>query len=220
LICPFAAARSRRTLTDGHVIEGQSFKTTVGAATSSISSENLGVLLREATTAARSLGRRLGLPSHEHEDLRQELLVDLIIRFRWFDPGRGTLGVFAGTITRHRATRLANRICRERAIFVPITLKGRSRHPDDVMVIDTIATDDGNTAVLRQSHNFLTKIDRRLDLTRALTRLRPADLKFCTKLTECTPTEISRSGKPSRAALYRQIKRIRLRLLEEGVSWP
>jgi DNA-directed RNA polymerase specialized sigma24 family protein len=199
--------------------EDQPRETSAGVAPSSISSENLCVLLREATTAARSLVRRLGLPSHEHEDLRQELLVDLIVRFRWFDPGRGTLGVFAGTITRHRATRLANRIYRERAIFAPITLKGRSPDPDDVLVIDTIATDDGNTADFRQSHDCLTEIDRRLDLTRALTRLRPADFKFCTKLAECTPTEISRSGKSSRAGLYRQLKRIRLQLLQEGVSW-
>src|SRR5439155_124886 len=84
----------------------------------SVSDLDLRVLRREADVAARRLIRRLGLSNYEHEDLRQEFLVDLIARFKWFNPVRGTLGAFAGAIVRNRARQLANCITRERSTFV------------------------------------------------------------------------------------------------------
>jgi DNA-directed RNA polymerase specialized sigma24 family protein len=200
------------------MIEDHSRKTTAGVSASSISSEHLGVLLREATTAARRLVRKLGLPTHEHEDLRQELLVDLIARFKWFDPARGTLSVFAGVIVRHRAKRLTNHVNRERTIFAPISPGDAPEDPNGTASGDTIDEADGYTAA--RSLDGFAAIDRRLDLTRALSVLRPGELSLCTKLIERTPTEISRAGEFSRAVIYRRLRGIRLRLLQEGVSWP
>jgi RNA polymerase sigma factor (sigma-70 family) len=200
------------------MIEDQPSNTSAGALTSSISPTDLSVLLREATAAARSLLRKLGLPSCEHEDLRQELLVDLIARLKWFDPGRGTLGVFAGTITRHRARRLANRICRERAIFVPISRGDSSSNRNDAKSHDS--TEDGYVGALRPSYDGLAAIERRLDLTRALRALGPSDLNLCAGLIERTPTEISQSGECSRASVYRRLRNIRRRLVAEGFSCP
>jgi RNA polymerase sigma-70 factor (ECF subfamily) len=56
---------------------------------------DLQILVHEADLAARRLVRRLRLPAHEREDLRQDLLVDLIARLPAFDPARGRLGAFA-----------------------------------------------------------------------------------------------------------------------------
>ena len=176
-------------------------------------------MLREATAAARGLLRKLGLPNHEHEDLRQELLVDLIARFKWFDPGRGTLGGFAGTITRHRGRRLANRIRRERGVFVPISRADSSSKPNDTKEHDT-AEAGGYIGAARQSYDGFVVIEQRLDLTRALRALGPSDLNLCVKLIDRTPTEISQSGEFSRASLYRRLKNIRRRLLAEGFSCP
>ncbi len=189
------------------------FETEVSSAPS-ISSVDLCVLVREATFAARRLVHRLGLPSHEHEDLRQELLVDLIARFKWFNPGRGTLGVFAGTITRHHATRLANHIRREHAVFEPMS------PPDGTKSCDTFETAHGHVEVDGPSHDHFAQIERRVDLARALGSLQPADLSLCAQLIERSPTEISRSGEFSRAGVYRRLRSIRLRLLAEGVSCP
>jgi DNA-directed RNA polymerase specialized sigma24 family protein len=201
------------------MIEDQPGDTSAGAFTPSISPTDLSVLLREATTAARGLLRKLGLPNCEHEDLRQDLLVDLIARFKWFDPGRGTLGGFAGTITRHRARRLVNRICRERAIFVPISRDDSPSNRNEARSHDT-AKADGYVGVPRQSYDACAVIERRLDLSRALRALGPSDLNLCAKLIERTPTEISRSGELSRASLYRRLRNIRRRLLAEGFSCP
>ncbi len=187
----------------------------------SISPVDLCVLLREATMAARGLVRRLGLPGHEQEDLRQELLVDLIARLKWFDPARGTLNAFANVIIRHRAGRLAKRINIERAIFAPTSLKESSAHdPNVASAFDSVMEAHGYIPGLAHPHDRFATIDRRLDLGRALGKLRPRDRNLCVKLAEQTPAELSRSGTFSRATLYRRLKDIRLRLLVEGISCP
>jgi DNA-directed RNA polymerase specialized sigma24 family protein len=182
----------------------------------SISTTDICVLLREANAASRRLVRGLGLPNHDHEDLRQDLLVDLIARLKWFSPDRGSLGAFAGTVSRHRTLRLANRIYRERTVFAPAC--DRSPDWDEAGVSD--AGGDVELPFCGQFPDDFGEIDRRIDLCRALDKLSRADLRLCAKLIERTPTEIIRGGRCSRASVYRQIKRIRLHLLGEGVSWP
>ncbi len=203
------------------MIADQPRKTNAGVSTRSISPMDVCVLLREATMAAGGLVRRLGLPGHEQEDLRQELLVDLISRLKWFDPARGTLSAFASVIIRHRAGRLGKRINRERAIFVPMSLRdSAARDPNVASAFDPVVEADGYISGLAHSHDRFATIDRRLDLGRALGNLRPRDLSLCVKLAEQTPAEISRSGKFSRATLYRRLRNIRLQLVAEGISWP
>ncbi len=203
------------------MIADQLRKTNDGVSTFSISPMDLRVLLREATTAARGLVRRLGLPSHEQEDLRQELLVDLIARLKWFDPSRGTLSAFASVIIRHRAGRLGKRLNRERAIFASVSLKGSSaENPNVALAFDSLVEANGYISALAHPHDRNATIDQRLDLGRALGKLPPRDLSLCVKLADQTPAELSRSGQFSRATLFRRLKNIRLRLLAEGVSCP
>jgi RNA polymerase sigma-70 factor (ECF subfamily) len=203
------------------MIPDQPRKTNDGVSTSSISPMDLCVLLREATMAAGGLVRRLGLPGHEQEDLRQELLVDLISRLKWFDPARGTLSAFASVILRHRAGRVGKRINRERAIFAPMFLTDSlADDPTVAAAFDTVVEAHGYTSGFAHHYDRFVTIDRRLDLARVLGKLRPDDLSLCLKLAEQTPAELSRSGKFSRATLYRRLRNIRLRLLAEGFSCP
>ena len=180
----------------------------------SLSEDVLNVLYREADSGARRLLRRLRLPEHDRDDLRQDLLADLIQRLKWFDPRRGTLGVFAGTIVRHRALRMAARIFRERAVFTQLLHEGERERARS----DNIAEGDGYAAILEQTWDRLTAVERRLDLVRALGLLSQSDLSLCVELVERSPTEISRSGRRSRASLYRQLKEIRLQMLTAGIS--
>lgn len=161
------------------------------------------------------------MPGHEQEDLRQELLVDLITRLKWFDPARGTLSAFANVIIRHRAGRLGKRINRERAIFTPMSLRDSTAYdPNVALAFDSVVGADGYTSGAAHPNDRFVTIERRIDLGRALGKLRPRDLSLCVKLVEQTPAELSRSGKFSRATLYRRLRNIRLRLLEEGISCP
>jgi DNA-directed RNA polymerase specialized sigma24 family protein len=180
----------------------------------SLSEDVLNVLYRETDSGARRLLRRLRLPEHERDDLRQELLADLIQRLKWFDPRKGTLGVFAGTIVRHRALRIAARIFRERTVFTQLFHEGERGKARS----DNIAEGDGYAAFLGPPSDRLTAVERRLDLVRALGLLNQSDLSLCVELIEHSPTEISRSGRRSRASLYRQLKEIRLQMLTAGIS--
>jgi RNA polymerase sigma-70 factor (ECF subfamily) len=71
-------------------------------------------LLDEADAAAARLRRRLRLPRADLDDLRQDLLVDLIRRLPAFDARRGSIGAFAGIVLRNHASRIAARLARER----------------------------------------------------------------------------------------------------------
>jgi DNA-directed RNA polymerase specialized sigma24 family protein len=73
----------------------------------SISPSDLGVLLREADRAASWLGRRFRLARHDQEDIRQDIITDLLKRIRAFDSRRGSFGAFAGKIAHRQACKIA-----------------------------------------------------------------------------------------------------------------
>ena len=55
------------------------------------------------------------LPRADLDDLRQDLLVDLIRRLPAFDARRGSIGAFAGIVLRNQASRIATRLRERRA---------------------------------------------------------------------------------------------------------
>src|SRR5262245_60005768 len=92
---------------------------------------NLDVLLHEADAGARRLVRRLDLAAHDRDDVRQELIVDLLIRTKAFNPSRGSLGAFSGVIARHRAAHISNRLHRERSVFINVPSPCGRLRPED-----------------------------------------------------------------------------------------
>jgi RNA polymerase sigma-70 factor (ECF subfamily) len=183
-----------------------------------ISDSDLLLLRREAEVAAASIVRRLRLPAHAREDLRQDLLTDLISRINGFDPTRGTLRAFAGAVIAHRATRLMGRLRRERDVFPPVSLDDPLPGAEGTTLGDTIAEGSGYSAMMGQSTDGFADLELRLDLDRALGTLRRSDLELCAQLIHRTPTELSQYGLGSRASLYRHVHEIRLRLTAGGLS--
>jgi RNA polymerase sigma-70 factor (ECF subfamily) len=185
-----------------------------------VSDSDLLLLLREADVAAARLVRRLHLPPDEREDLRQDLLTDLIARLPAFDLARGTLGAFAGTVVAHRAARLAARIRRDRAVFAQVSLDDPVAGAEDITLGETIPESSGYPAMMGQPTDRFAHVERHLDLDRALGILRRSDRGLCARLIHRTPTELSQSGRGSRATLYRQVREIRLRLMTAGLAAP
>ncbi len=70
-----------------------------------ISEPDLVTLLEEADAAASRLWRRVRLPRADLDDLRQDLLLDLIRRLPAFDARRGTMGTFAGIVLCNQTSR-------------------------------------------------------------------------------------------------------------------
>ena len=73
-----------------------------------ISPSDLATLLDETDVAARRLHRKLTLPAADLDDLRQDLLIDLICRLPGFDKRRGTIGAFANIVLRNQCSRIAS----------------------------------------------------------------------------------------------------------------
>ena len=120
---------------------------------SSISRDDLQILLHEADIAARRLVRQLRLPRADLDDVRQDLLVDLIARLPAYDAGRGTLGAFAGAILSNLATRIANKAKRERRMYgaTPISLDEAIPESDGLTRGDLVADVDGLSSLFGQS---------------------------------------------------------------------
>ena len=185
-----------------------------------LSSSDLHSLLYEADFAARRLLRQLRLPRADLDDLRQELLADLIARLRRFDPEHGSLGAFAGTVLANRSTRIANKVKRERRLFgaAPISLDETVPETDDLARGDLIGEDKGLAAYFGQPADAFAAVERRLDIERGLGTLDPANSALCAALTHTTVERLAGSGRGARSSLYRRVKDIQLALTAIGLG--
>lgn len=174
---------------------------------------------RLADRASADLCRTLRLPSHEREDLRQDLLCDLLGRLPAFDPDRGTLGAFAQICFQHHASRLARQRRREAAAVVVSLDAPLPGHPEQCLG-DTFAETDGLSAWLGQPTDAAAVVELRIDLANALQSVDPADVPLCVALVDQRADEVAQTGPQSRATVYRRVREIRLRLLVAGMaSW-
>ena len=184
----------------------------------SLAATDLDLLRRDADRTARRLVHGLGLGSQERDDLRQDLVADLIARLKSFDPSRGTWGAFVGTVLAHRAARLAGRIRRERRVFAPVSLDDPRPGCGGGTVGDAVAEADGYAAWLGQPTDAVAVVERRLALDRALGTLGRSDRALCAALAWNTSDGLSRAGHGARATLYRRVAEIRLRLTAAGLE--
>ena len=186
---------------------------------SPISRDDLQILLHEADLAARSFARQLRLPHSDLDDVRQDLLVDLIARLPAYDPERGSLGAFAGVVLRNQATRIAGKVKRQRQLHgaVPVSLDEPVADSDGLTLGDLVAEKDGLAALLGQPVDAFAEIDRRLDVERALGGLGRADGRLCAELSRATADRLAASGRGARSSLYRRVKDLRLALTAMGL---
>ena len=181
----------------------------------SIPSADLQTLLHEADVAARRVQQRLRLPGSDRADLRQEFLLDLIARLPAFDPERGSLGAFAGTVAAHKSVDIARKLRRERRLFGanPISIDD----PERSDLRETVADDGGLAHLFGMAGDRAGRADLAVDVTQAVATLPTALRSLCTLLQSETPTAARRKSGLSRATFYRRLREVRLRFLIEGV---
>ncbi|MBX6745374.1 MAG: sigma-70 family RNA polymerase sigma factor [Acetobacteraceae bacterium] len=180
---------------------------------------DLDPLCRLADAAARRLCRALRLPAQEREDIRQDLICDLLHRLRRFDPARGDLRAFAAVVFRHRAARLAEQIRRERAGRAGVSLDDPLPGGDGLTVGDALLEEEGYGAWCGQGVDRIGALERRLDLERAAAAaIAPEDLPLCAALAADTPHAVAKQGLVPRPVLYRRLREMRLRLLAAGIA--
>lgn len=183
-----------------------------------LSAAESAALNHKADRAARWLLHHASLHPQDREDICQDLLLDLLIRIRSFDPDRGTLSAFAGTCFTHRASRLRRRARRENAHRHPVSLNAPLRGADGLTLGDTLSDADGYCAWAGQPTDAIAAAERRLDVERAVGSLPSAAVPLCVALAERTPHELAEAGQSPRTSLYRHIHAIRLDLLAAGIA--
>ena len=185
-----------------------------------ISRHHLARILDEADVAARRLHRRLCLPAADIDDLRQDLLIDLICRLPAFDASRGSIGAFAGIVLRNQASRIALRHHRDRCSRggALVSLDAPLR-PDTADTFgDTLSQSDGLAAWHGQDCDDLARTNLRHDLARVLGQLAPAARLFCAALGQCPLRDLVAQGVGSRSALYRRTGELRFDLTARGLG--
>jgi RNA polymerase sigma-70 factor (ECF subfamily) len=187
---------------------------------SPISRDDLQIVLHEADIAARRLTRQLRLPRAELDDVRQDLLVDLIARLLAYNAERGSLGAFAGIVLRNQATRIAAKVRRQRQLHgvVAVSLDELVPESNGLTRGDLVAEADGLAALLGQPVDAFAEIDRRLDVERAMGGLGDGDGRLCAELSRATADRLAASGHGARSSLYRRVKDLRLALTAMGLQ--
>lgn len=184
-----------------------------------LSLADLDVIHPLARREAHRLCRTLVRPSHEQEDMEQDMLLDLLARLPSFDPARGSLAAFATVCFQHRASRLATRLRRERRERHEASLDDAvPGQEEELTLADIIPESEGYAAWCGQQTDAVAALERRLDLDRAGAILDQRDHGVCAALTQCTPHELGHQGPLPRSVLYRRIREMRLRLLAGGIA--
>jgi DNA-directed RNA polymerase specialized sigma24 family protein len=160
------------------------------------------LLLKEADAATARLRWRLRLTPEAAEDVRQDLLLDLVRRMATYDPARGPIGPFAGRILRNRGSELAAAIVADRRALFSVA-EPQSVHDVHVQQVSDPG-DEGR--------------DRRLSLFMALRRLSSRDRAFCLALARFSMDRLAAAGFGSRAGLYRRVQDLRCRVAAFGLA--
>jgi RNA polymerase sigma-70 factor (ECF subfamily) len=184
-----------------------------------ISRTELAILIDEAAAAARRLHRKLALPAADLDDLRQDLLVDLICRLPGFDARRGSIGAFASIVLRNQSARIAMQTHRQRraqggtlaSLDAPIA--GGSEP-----LGHALTEADGLVAWHGQHRCAAEDAELRHDLARALGALPEEARTLCAALGTCAIADLVRRDGISRSALYRRLARLRLDLAMRGLG--
>jgi hypothetical protein len=184
----------------------------------SVSRDHLQIIIHEARHAARRLQRHLCLSHCDLEDIRQDLVTDLLSRMPRFDPERGPLGAFAGLVMANRGSRLAASIYQRRRRAGPLSLDHPLSTDDATTFGDTIAESDGYLAMMGLSTDLVASIELRFDLIKLLGALEQQDRQLCIALIDSSPTNLTRPGTGSRATIYRRLQKIRKQLIGYGLT--
>jgi len=162
----------------------------------------------QAKHRARVVAFSAGFPSHQIEDLQQELILDLLRRASNFDPSRGELTGFVRGVMWHRGAVLINR---RRRLARREILAGDIATPDteapEVNVIDAHHHVDP-TAGFHMS----------IDVRRVISNM-PTELRLLANLlTELPVRDIAKATGKSRSGIYKQILRIRKEFVRAGLN--
>jgi RNA polymerase sigma-70 factor (ECF subfamily) len=169
---------------------------------------------------ASQLVGKAGFTEADRKDLEQELMLDLLVRMRFYDPSKSQKNTFMSVLVdRHAATILEGRHAQRRNVRRPVislnaTPKNCEDEPQELN--DCLSGDETFQDHLPES------IDERewdigLDLRRFISTL-PEDLReLCLHLCSGNKAKIARTLKMHRTTIYIKLKALRAALQQQGL---
>lgn len=168
---------------------------------------------------ARRIGRTLGLGPDDIADVRQELLLEVLRRFGYFDPARAAWTTFTHMVIRHAAAGLADRIADAQRVdggfLDDLTVQRRGA---SVRLTDVLAASDGLSAAWSGVHDPIADIEKRLDLERFIEDLPDGLRCLCRLLQTEMPADAQRLSGLSKSEFYRQVEELGMRLRAVGLG--
>ena len=167
-------------------------------------------VLRTAEVRASLLVTNSKYTRDDWEDVRQELILDLLRRSAKFDPNRGEWEAFVRGVIRNHSTVLRRRKWRE--VGSPMSMK----------LIQARATEAGPSPMAALTSNLRCGssigLDVNLDVQRAISSM-PLPLQtLARQLSQMNVTEVCRSTGRSRSRVYQMIRQIRALLVRVGIQ--
>ena len=155
----------------------------------------------------------------EQEDVRQDLLLDLLSRLGAYDPSRGSLQTFVAVCFRHRSVRIGRTAYRERESRHPVELDAPAVTGGCTPLIDTLTESDGFAAWVGQPTEWQIELEQRLDLDSMLAAL-PTDMALlCAALVSDQRLPDILAGR-SRTTRHRRVRKLRKRLAGDFILRP
>jgi RNA polymerase sigma factor (sigma-70 family) len=158
-------------------------------------------VLKRATSAAISLVTTHGLSVNDFDDIRQELILEVIRRTKYFNPGRCQWHTFVSRVVRNRAFEL---------------LDGHRKGPHEIREADLPESEFENSPGPDSFAHIQVKIDNAKILSRVPARLR----ELCHQLREQTVSEVAASAGKTRGRIYQLTAQLRAEFERRGYSRP
>jgi DNA-directed RNA polymerase specialized sigma24 family protein len=159
-------------------------------------------LMRSAAGVhASRIARDLNLPACERADLSQDLLLEMVPRFKRFDPGRASVATFVDILARHAAHAVRGRYRRRANPGESIPLGAERDGADLVDITADVATHDLKRHVQRAVATLPSSLHGLVDLLR-----------------DEPMSEVRRLSGLGHATFYRRLRDVRLHFLAEGLE--
>lgn len=175
----------------------------------------LSTLQTAAACHAGRIARSLHLSTDDREDVRQDILVEMIARLGRFEVEKAAIATFIDLLARHSASAAVRRYrTQQHRLRASLSLDDEA----DPMARKLTRTLSTEQALGSPAGEPVARTEMKRDVRHIVAALTP-ELRSLCALLQAQPTEQAcRSSGLSRATFYRRVREIRLRFLIAGLT--
>jgi RNA polymerase sigma-70 factor (ECF subfamily) len=170
--------------------------------------------------ASRMVGK-YGFTEDDFDDLRQELMQDVLERLPKFDSDRANIKIFISAVIDNRLASLIKSEgaqcrdyhCVERSLDEPAP----GEDAEWTTFGESISEEEARSHLGRAGRNDHERADLAIDVTMVLSQLDEADRQLCIELQVKSPLDISREKGVRRSGIYERIAEIRKKFVQAGL---